>query len=264
VQIRANLRRANREQVREALQAEGVASEPTKFSPSGLTLTEPGGLEKLHSFSRGIWQVQDEAAQCSGFLARPEGGTRLLDACAAPGGKACHLLERMDPGARLLAIDFHANKLDKIRTEARRLGLEGALELRARDATQPLDSRFDRVLVDAPCSGLGTLRRHPELRYRRKPEDIARLAELQAQILRSVAASVEPGGLLTYAVCSTTAEEGPRQIERLLAELPGFSRAGREGLPDSLQALVNDRGELSTWPHRHEMDGFWAASLRRE
>jgi len=264
VQLRVNLRRGTREAAREALAAEGVTSEPTRFSPLGLTLADPGPLEKLPSFSRGLWQVQDEAAQCAGFLARPAGGAQLLDACAAPGGKACHLLERMDAGAKLLAIDLHATKLDKIRTEARRLGLEGALELRAHDATLPLGKKFDRVLVDAPCTGLGTLRRHPELRYRRQPEDIGRLAELQAQILRNIASSVASGGLLTYAVCSTTREEGAAQVERLLAETPGFSRVGGEELPESLRPLLNSRGELATWTHLHEMDGFWAATLRRE
>lgn len=265
VQVRANARRGTREQAQAALAADGVPSVPTAFSPAGLTLQEPGALERLPSFTQGLWQVQDEAAQCVGFLVRPQGAAQLLDACAAPGGKACHVLERMDAGAQLLAIDVHANKLDKIRTEARRLGLQDALVLRAHDATVPLGGapKFDRVLVDAPCSGLGTLRRHPELRYSRELADVPRLAELQAKILATVAATVKPGGLLTYAVCSTTPQEGAEQIARFLAEAPAFSRAPSDDLPPSLQPLLTAEGALSTWPHRHEMDGFYAATLRR-
>jgi len=264
VQLRVNVRRGDREAALELLAKEGVRAEPTERSPVGLTLDDPGALERLPSFAKGLWQVQDEAAQCVGFLARPHGGARLWDVCAAPGGKTCHLLERMDEGATLRATDLHANKLHKIREEARRLGVEAALTVRAHDATQPVDDRFDRVLVDAPCSGLGTLRRHPELRYRRAPEDIPRLAELQAQILRAAARSVAPGGLLTYAVCSNTFEEGAEQIQRFLAETPGFSRVGAADLPASIQALCDAQGQLGTWPHLHQTDGFWAASLRRE
>ena len=265
VQVRVNARRGTRDEVLAQLASEGVTAAPTPHSPVGLTLADPGALEKLPSFVQGRWQVQDEAAQLVGLLARPEGAAALLDACAAPGGKTCHLLERMDAGAKLLATDLHANKLDKIRGEARRLGLEGALELRAHDATTPLAGkpRFGRVLVDAPCAGLGTLRRHPELRYRRKPEDIPRLAELQASILRNAAAQVAPGGLLTYAVCSTTEEEGAAQVARFLAEVPGFARVPGDDLPASVRSLLGAQGELATWPHRQEMDGFWAATLRR-
>ncbi|MBS2029449.1 MAG: 16S rRNA (cytosine(967)-C(5))-methyltransferase RsmB [Deltaproteobacteria bacterium] len=266
IQVRANVKRANRDEVLQALKDDGVTATPTTHSPVGMTLVDPGPLEKLASYKRGLWQVQDEAAQCVGFLARPAGGARLLDGCAAPGGKACHLLERMDAGAKLLAVDLHQNKLGKIHAEAQRLGLADSLELRAHDLTTPLagSPKFDRVLIDAPCTGLGTLRRHPELRYRREPQDIARLAELQASILRNVATHVAPGGLLTYAVCSVTPEEGSQQIEKFLAEAKGFSRVGGEDLPASVKPLVDEKGQLSTWPHRHEADGFWAATLRRD
>jgi 16S rRNA (cytosine967-C5)-methyltransferase len=268
VQVRVNAKRASRESVQKALVDAGVQARPTNYSPVGLTLAEPGALEKLPGFAEGHFQVQDEAAQCVGFLVRPKGAKTLLDACAAPGGKTCHLLERMDDGAKLLSIDVHAHKLGKINAEAARLGLgkSGSLELRAHDASQPLagSPRFDRVLIDAPCTGLGTLRRHPELRYRRVPEDVARLAGVQSQILQQVAKTISSGGLLVYSVCSMTPEEGRDLIERFLASNSDFARSNADDLPESMRPLLDEKAALSTWPHRHEMDGFYAEALRRK
>src|SRR5262249_54094489 len=146
----------------------------------------------------------------------------VWDVCAAPGGKACQLAEAHS----VLATDLHAHKLHRLEAEARRLGLWDRLRLRAHDALTPLprgEGPFDAVLLDAPCSGLGTLRRHPELRYRRTEEDVARLAQLQAQLLEQVQSQVRPGGLLVYAVCSTEPEEGLQQVERFVAAHPAFT-----------------------------------------
>jgi 16S rRNA (cytosine967-C5)-methyltransferase len=231
----------------------------------GLILDEPGPLEKLAPFQQGLIQVQDEAAQAVGFWARPAGHQRLLDACAAPGGKTCHVLERMEPGATMLALDVHAHKLGRITGEAKRLGVDGPLTVLAHDAATPLPGtpQFDGVLVDAPCTGLGTLRRHPELRYRRQPEDIARLAVLQAQILAQTARAVAPGGMLTYAICSVTDEEGVQQVDQFLAAHPGFERVPAADLPTSLAPLTTPVGDLQTWPDLHDLDGFYAATVRR-
>jgi 16S rRNA (cytosine967-C5)-methyltransferase len=183
---------------------------------------------------------------------------RVLDACAAPGGKACHLAQ----DHVVVAVDLHANKLPKIESEAKRLGLRGKLDLKALDCSKPLpDSlgEFDAVMVDAPCSGLGTLRRHPELRYRRQESDLPGLAALQREILEQCQQKLKPGGLLVYAVCSTDVTEGPDQIEMFLRSHPDFTTEP----PTGLGALPTFQGHLRTLPGPEGLDGFFAARLRK-
>ena len=256
--VRANLARTSRDALVAELQAAGVQVEPTALSPTGLRLGSPGKPEELFGYAEGLWQVQDEAAQLVGHYAAVPEGARVLDACAAPGGKACHLAER-NP---VLALDVHANKLHRIEAEAKRLGLVGRVRVRAADASKALPEElgaFDAVLVDAPCSGLGTLRRHPELRYRRQEEDVARLARLQRAILESCQAVVAPGGLLVYSVCTTEPEEGADQVELFLRSHPDFTaEPPPPGVPFPLW-----QGYLRTVPGPEGLDGFFAARLRR-
>jgi 16S rRNA (cytosine967-C5)-methyltransferase len=162
----------------------------------------------------------------------------------------------------VVALDLHANKLRLIQSEARRLQVDGQLTARACDASKPLPEdlgEFDVVMVDAPCTGLGTLRRHPELRYRRAEADIAALAKLQRAILESCHQAVKPGGLLVYAVCSPEPQEGADQIELFLRSHPDFTAE-----PPSLGYEVPSwQGHLRTLPGKEGMDGFFAARLRR-
>jgi 16S rRNA (cytosine967-C5)-methyltransferase len=185
---------------------------------------------------------------------------RVLDACAAPGGKACHLAEKHE----VVATDLHANKLRKIESEAKRLGLSARLKAEAHDASQPYPEEwgeFHAFLVDAPCSGLGTLRRHPELRYRRKAEDIGRLAVLQRRILENCQESVPPGGLLVYAVCTTEPQEGQDQVEMFLRSHPEWT-AEPPVLHESVK-LPLTQAYLRTLPGPEAWDGFFAARLRK-
>jgi 16S rRNA (cytosine967-C5)-methyltransferase len=260
VMLRANSARGTRDELLTQLKEMGVSVEPAAHSPLGLRLGSAGQLRELFGYREGLWQVQDEAAQLVGLYADIPEGKRVLDACAAPGGKACHLAEH----GEVVASDLHANKLVRIESEARRLGLLSRMTLVAHDATQPFDKslgRFDAVVVDAPCTGLGTLRRHPELRYRRKPEDVPRLARLQSEILENCQGLVPPGGLLLYAVCSPEPEEGSLQIASFLKKHPEFQLEPPkrwEGAP-----WINSEGALSTLPGPQGWDGFFAARLRR-
>jgi 16S rRNA (cytosine967-C5)-methyltransferase len=260
VALRANSARITRDELLSQLRQAGIAAEPTRFSPQGIVLPSVGRLEDVYGYAEGLWQVQDEAAQLVGVFAGVPEGSRVLDACAAPGGKACHLAESHE----VLAIDLHALKLRKIETEAKRLGLEGRLKLLAHDATQPLPEghgEFQLVLVDAPCTGLGTLRRHPEMRYRRTEEDIHRLAGLQRNILEACTEQVPPGGLLVYAVCSTDSEEGADQAEMFLRSHPEFTAE-----PPRLPGLELPMWQayLRTLPGPEGLDGFFVARLRRQ
>lgn len=257
VVLRVNTRKTSREALLREFTEMGIDAEPTHASPVGITLPRVGRVEDVYGFSEGLWQVQDEAAQLVGEYAAIPPEARVLDACAAPGGKACHLAQSHE----VVAVDLHANKLRKIRQEAERLGLAERIALFAHDATKPLPAalgRIDAALVDAPCSGLGTLRRHPELRFRRIEEDVPRIAALQGQILEQVAERIPSGGLLTYAVCTTEPEEGREQVARFLASHADFEVEPPPGFPVALED-----GMLQTLPGPEGMDGFFAARLRR-
>jgi 16S rRNA (cytosine967-C5)-methyltransferase len=213
----------------------------------------------VYGYAEGLWQVQDEAAQLVGVYASIPETARVFDACAAPGGKACHLAQSHE----VLAADLHANKLPKVESEAKRLGLSARIKTVAHDATQPVPAElgeFQAVLIDAPCSGLGTLRRHPELRYRRKEEDIGRLASLQRRILESCQEVVPPGGLLVYAVCTTEPQEGMDQVEMFLRSHPEWTAE-----PPVIQGvkMPMNQGWLRTLPGPEGWDGFYAARLRK-
>lgn len=261
--VRRNATRITREDLQQTLarEAPGARIAPTPRSPDGLLVEGGGSLARLPSFASGLFSQQDEAAQLVGLLCGDVEGARVLDACAAPGGKSCHLAER--GAARVIAMDVHERKARRIGDEARRLGLEAVHPL-AGDATRPLPDEakgpFDLVLVDAPCSALGTLRRHPELRWRRTPEDVERMVRTQAQILDNVAGALRPGGVLVYAVCSILPEEGEAQVRAFLERQGGaFEPAPLDPAPD-----WTDAGwRLETWPQRQGIDGFYGARLRR-
>ncbi len=258
--LRANSTRTSREALLALLREAGLEPEPTRASPFGVALTARGRVDALLGFREGLWQVQDEAAQLVVHYAQVPAGARVLDLCAAPGGKTCQLAER----GEVVAMDLHARKLEGVRAEAARLGVASRITLRAQDATHPLPAdlgTFEAVLLDAPCSGLGTLRRNPELRYRRTEADIARLAALQAQLLERAKSAVPVGGLLVYAVCSTEKEEGAEQLQRFLAASPDFTLEPPQGEAARDCPLLD--GCLLTLPGPEGRDGFFAARLRR-
>jgi len=281
--VRVARRKATREEAMRALAEAGIESRPGEYSPDALVLA-PGAPPALdiEGHDRGLFQAQDEAAQLVSLFAAPPRGASVLDACAAPGGKACHLAEL--GAAEVLAVDLHARKAKQIEETAHRLGLDNLRALAA-DATLPLpggagfarDGRrpqagayggpsFDVVLLDAPCSGLGTLRRHPEAKLRRTPDDVDRLAGVQARLLASVSRAVKPGGLLVYALCTLTPEESDEQVTRFLASHPGFHpEPPPEGwaTPRAAVDCLDAKGRLLTLPQRTGTDGFFAVRLRK-
>jgi 16S rRNA (cytosine967-C5)-methyltransferase len=257
--IRANSAKNSREDLLKVLQSAGIEAKPTRWAESGVVLPAVGRIDELPGYREGLWQVQDEAAQLVVGYAAIAAGSRALDACAAPGGKACQLAERVE----VLACDLHSTKLQKVRSEATRLGIGDRIKLLTHDATQPFSphlGKFDLVLLDAPCSGLGTLRRHPELRYRRKETDLTELAALQRKLLENCQSLVGDGGLLVYAVCSTEPEEGSEQARSFLRMHPEFELESPLQ-PEWRLPLVN--GCLQTLPGPEGWDGFFAARFRR-
>lgn len=259
--IRVNATRATPAEVIEALAAEGAEAESSPLAPFALAVRGLGDPAASASFRAGLWTVQDLAAQLVGHLAQPPAGAAILDACAGVGGKTTHLAElaRAAGGAaRIDAIDPQRSKLELLARAAGRLGLAGitthvtALEGLSGDRT------YDVVVVDAPCSGAGVLRRHPEAALRLLADDVRGLARLQAELLDQAAARVRPGGALVYAVCTITAAEGPGQLAAFLVRHREFTLVAPE-LPDEVVA----HGVVRTWPHRHGADGFFAARLHR-
>ena len=254
-------RRGKRDEAMQALKAAGLEVTPGRYAPEALVLG-PGAPPALdiEGHEEGLFQAQDEAAQLVSLFCAPGPEWRVLDACAAPGGKACHLAEL---SGSVLAVDLHARKVKQIAEAATRLGL-GNLQVLAADAGLPIpgaaEASFDLVLLDAPCSGLGTLRRHPEVKLRRTATDIDRLASLQAKLLASVQRYVKPGGLLVYALCTLTREECDEQVERFLKAFPQFQL---DPPPPGFPADCIDGHHLRTLPHRTGTDGFFAARLRK-
>ncbi|GAB2792482.1 16S rRNA (cytosine(967)-C(5))-methyltransferase RsmB [Halomonas shantousis] len=221
--LRVNRRRVSRDAYRSRLAEAGFEAQPCHHSPEGLTLTSPCDVQALPGFAEGEVSVQDEAAQLSAELLGPvlnsRPGARVLDACCAPGGKAAHLLERFD--IDLLGVDSDAERLARVEATLSRLALDARL-LHADAASRDWwDGRpFDAVLLDAPCSGTGVIRRHPDIKALRRPGDIRELAALQSRLLDNVWAMLAPGGTLLYATCSVMPEENAAQIQAFLARTP--------------------------------------------
>ncbi|MHB1399372.1 MAG: 16S rRNA (cytosine(967)-C(5))-methyltransferase RsmB [Trichloromonadaceae bacterium] len=240
---------------------------PTRFAPEGLTLDGRGRLS-LPGDREGWYQVQDEASMLIPHLLAPQPGDRILDACAAPGGKTTQLAALAGNQAKILALDLHPQRVRLITQGAARLGCRG-IEARPWDLTKKPEflapASFDRVLVDAPCSGLGVLRRNPEIRWRRAASDLPRLAELQRAILQQVAPLVRPGGALVYSLCTLGREETTGVVEAFAAAHPDFVLENlRPLVPAHWAELIDAQGFLRTLPHRHDgMDAFFAARFRR-
>ncbi len=238
----------------------GVTAAAHPWVPDCLELTGSGDLTELDAFREGLFFVQDPAAKLVSLIAAPQKGGRVIDVCAAPGGKSFGAAVAMGDEGEILACDLHENKLKRIKEGAARLGLK-SIQTFAADGTvfrpEWADSA-DTVLVDAPCSGLGIIRKKPDVRYK-SPDDLFTLTVAQAAILENAARYVRPGGVLLYSTCTILPEENGQVVDGFLAEHPDFSRE-----TFTLPAPVGEQpGELTLWPHRHGTDGFYICRLRR-
>ncbi len=265
--VRVNLLKTDRESFIQKLAELDVVATPTRFAPEGVKV-ERGGLRQLSGADLELYQVQDEASMLIAHLLNPKAGEKLLDVCAAPGGKTTHLAALTDNQAEIMAMDLHPKRLNLVRDSAVRLGCSSIIT-QAWDMTQHCTllagKTFDRVLVDAPCSGLGVLRRNPEARWRRTEADVLRLAKLQGEILTHAAELVGSGGVLLYSLCTTTAEESREVVARFLDQNSDFVQEDlRTHVPEHWRELFDDQGRLMTLTTRHDgMDCFFATALRR-
>lgn len=275
VVLRANRLRTSRGGLLLRLAERGLEGAASRLTPEGVILrSRSGSVEELREVAEGYAQVQDEASMLIAHLVAPEPGERVLDAASAPGGKTTHLAELMGDRGEVRAFDLHPGKLGLVEANARRLGLT-IVRAEPRDARSigevgELRGAFDRALLDAPCTGLGVLRRRPDARWRKGAEDIATLAAQQRVLIRSVAACVRRGGRLVYSTCSTEPEEGEQVVEDFLSD------SGGEFVVADARAVLAERGidaaadesafagpYLRLWPQRHGTDGFFGACLIR-
>jgi 16S rRNA (cytosine967-C5)-methyltransferase len=270
--LRVNVVNAKRADVQKTLQKEGIKALPTPYSPWGLRIDGKPALNKLDVFTLGAVEVQDEGSQLLALLLDAKRGEMVVDFCAGAGGKTLAIGATMRNTGRLYALDTSAHRLDALKPRLARSGLSNvhpaAIAHERDDRVKRLAGKIDRVLVDAPCSGLGTLRRNPDLKWRQSPQSVLELVAKQTAILQSAARLLKPGGRLVYATCSVLPEENEAIAE-------AFSAANPDFLPvDAGQILTELKVEgasglcaggelgikyLRLWPHRHGTDGFFAA-----
>ena len=262
VTLRANVLRVSREALAARLAAEeGLAWRLAGWAPEGLVVGPGGAPGSWGAFADGSFVVQDEASMLVARLLEPRPGETIADVCAAPGTKTTHLAELMQNRGRVLAFDPQPGRLERVREAAGRLGItivepvEGTVEALA----SPFRAACDGVLVDAPCSNLGVLRRNPDVKWRRQPADLATNAERQGRILDAAATMVKPGGRLVYATCSLEPEENEAVVQAFLAAHPEI----RVDPPGEFPLPIDPDGTLRCLPHRHGTDGFTAVRFRR-
>jgi 16S rRNA (cytosine967-C5)-methyltransferase len=252
--LRANRARISRDALAARLAAEGVETRPTSMAPDGLLVrTQRPGLLALPAFREGLLEIQDEGSQLVGHAVGALPGETVLDLCAGAGGKSLQLAAAVGPSGRVLACDPDPERLARLSVRARRAGAR----VEVLGAEAPAGLLADRVLVDAPCSELGPLRRGPDRRFLLDPAGFAALPGIQLGILRRAARQVRPGGRLVHATCTFRREEDEEVAEAFEAEHPGFARA------DALPGLAGADGFLRLLPHLHGTDGFFAAAWTR-
>lgn len=264
VTLRVHARRASRSDLATALAVAGIETRPSAWVDSALVVT--GGAARLRGnplVADGTLTVQSEASQLVAALVGAGEGERVVDLCAAPGGKTAAVAERLGPSGLVVALDPTRGGVRRVRERTARAQGSVVIAAVADGMHPPLRGEFDAVLVDAPCSGLGTLRRHPEIRWRRRPDDLPRLASLQARLLDAAATLVRPRGRLVYAVCTLTAAETWDVAEAWLARHPGFRVQPAEAVLEPAARPLVTRGALRTLPAPHGLDGFFALRFRR-
>ena len=257
--LRVNRQMGGRDEYLRELQAAGIMAEVISVTGSGVTLEQAQDVVSLPGFSQGRVSVQDGGAQLAAELLQLAPGQWVLDACAAPGGKTCHLLELVE-NLRVAAVDVDPSRLQRVRENLARLNLEAEVEVG--DAARPkgvwAEREYDRILLDVPCSATGVIRRHPDIKYLRRPGDIAQLVSLQAQILHAIWPLLKPGGLLLYVTCSILQEENEMQVAAFLQQQPDASER-------RIEASWGERRTLGRQipPGMLDMDGFYYACLEK-
>lgn len=264
---RVNLTRVSVEDCLAALEEEGFAVEPSPILPEAIKCLR-GNLASSTAFKYGMLTIQDESSMLVAHALGVEKEENILDACAAPGGKSTHIAERLDHSGKVISLDLHEHKVKLIGQNAQRLGLENieARKLDSRSVQEHFEpASFDRILLDAPCSGLGVMRRKPDMKYTKKEEDLTRLQEIQLSLLDAVAPLLKKGGTLVYSTCTLDRSENQETVQLFLEKHPEYTgdRAFQERMPEAVRPLIDDF-ELQIMPQDFGSDGFYIACLKRK
>jgi 16S rRNA (cytosine967-C5)-methyltransferase len=268
INIRANRLKTTADELMKVLADEGIKAVHAEYVPDCFILENFNGrIERIASFKNGLFQVQDQAAQVIPWLLDVKQGQAILDVCAGLGGKSSHLMELMGGEGHVTSLDTDKRRLEMLHENSRRLGIKGIKSIVA-DASEPFPDRlkngFDRVLIDAPCSGLGTIGRHPDIKWNRTEIDIKRISRIQRKILENSFEAVRPGGLILYVVCTYTREENRTVIDNFINKNSGASLVDLNTIvPEWGRNLIDNEGFFRSYPHKHKMDGFFAALMRK-
>ncbi|MBN3958272.1 16S rRNA (cytosine(967)-C(5))-methyltransferase [Nostoc sp. NMS8] len=265
IDLRINPLRTSIEEVEAALQSTGILVKRIPHLPQALRfIGNTGSIQKLPGFKEGWWTVQDSSAQLVGHLLDPQPGEVVIDVCAAPGGKTTHIAELMGDKGKIWACDRTSSRLRKLQENSQRLNLQ-SIQIYTGDSRHftQFQNIADRILLDAPCSGLGTMHRHADARWRQTPKSVQELSVLQQELLTHTSNFVKPGGVLVYATCTLHPAENEQVISAFLAKSPDWQIESPNGLelPDS--AEIAPQGWFKVWPHRQDMDGFFMVRLRK-
>ncbi|MGJ3244606.1 MAG: 16S rRNA (cytosine(967)-C(5))-methyltransferase [Elainellaceae cyanobacterium] len=264
IDLRINALVTSLPRVETAMQKAGIETRGIAHLPSGLRLMDkPGNIQQLPGFQEGWWTIQDASAQLVGYLLDPHPGDLIVDACAAPGGKTTHIAEMMGDRGEVWGCDRNPSRLKKLSENTKRLKLT-SIRVLAEDSRhlQTFIGRADRVLVDAPCSGLGTLHRHADARWRQTPDTVRELTQLQADLLKQASTWVKPGGKLVYSTCTLHPAENEDIIQSFLSQHPDW-HISQPASANPAAAFVESEGWIKVWPHRQWMDGFFMVCLQQ-
>jgi 16S rRNA (cytosine967-C5)-methyltransferase len=270
--LRTNTLKSHRKDLIEKLKQKEFSPFPTTYSEEGIVLKNPPPTSELPFIKEGFYIIQDEASQLVTSILGPKPGERILDACAAPGSKTTHIAQKMENQGEIYALDLNKGKIDLIEETCQRLGI-GIVKTIKGDAVKilpvPRGMKFDRILADVPCSGFGTLRRNPDLKWRRGEKEIRRLSEFQSSILRNLSVYVKEGGVLIYSTCTVFHEENEDVVKKFLDEHPEFqldrmddvaSAFIADGKSEEFHSFIQNRF-FKTFPPKNNMDGFFVARL---
>ncbi|MEZ0482574.1 16S rRNA (cytosine(967)-C(5))-methyltransferase RsmB [Planococcus sp. SSTMD024] len=260
--VRVNTVQATPDEVIEMLESEGLSAEPSKIIPECLVVTG-GQPVRTQAFEKGFITIQDESSMLPAYALQVEPGMMVLDMCAAPGGKTTHIAEKLKGHGTVLAMDLHAHKVKLIEETAKRLGHQ-TIETTVGDGRESSgrfgEEKFDRILVDAPCSGLGVIKRKPDIKYTKTPDDFGRLQTIQLALLDEAAKLLKPGGVLVYSTCTVDTEENRGTAEKFMNTHPQM-----EQIPAELPAAFKSKGQgfVQVFPQDFGSDGFFIASFRK-
>ncbi|MEC1179403.1 16S rRNA (cytosine(967)-C(5))-methyltransferase RsmB [Metasolibacillus meyeri] len=260
--VRVNTLKTTPAEAIAALEQQGITAVQSAFLPECLTITG-GQAARTDAFKKGLITIQDESSMLPANVLNPQPGMRVLDMCAAPGGKTTHLAEKMHNEGLLLALDLHPHKLELIDENTARLGIDivQTAPLDGRKAADTLQKEsFDAILIDAPCSGLGVMRRKPDIKYTKKTEDFTNLQAIQLAILANAAELLKPNGRLVYSTCTINKEENEGTVQAFLAAHPNIEAITMENLPQQL-ADEQHNGMLQVFPQHMDSDGFFVAAF---